>query len=82
MSNHRYLKAAQLFVTVTLSRFDESVRFLTRVPREAAGEAATQLGDASLNAGRRIVDATGTSLRTVGRGVAEVGRATDFNDRG
>ena len=80
MSSHRFVKAAQLFVTVSLSRLEETVRTLTRVPREAAEEAAVQIGDVSLSTGRRIVDATGSSLRAVGRGVTEVGRATGYND--
>ncbi len=74
MNLSRFVKASQLIATVTLSRIEETIRAITRVPVEAAGEAAVQISDASVNAGRRIVDVTGSSLRAVSRGVAEVSR--------
>ena len=80
MTSHRFVKATQLFVTVSLSRLEESLRFLTRVPRDAAGEVAVQRGDVSMSTGRRVFDATGASLRAVGRGVTEVGRVTGHRD--
>ena len=82
MNITRFVKAGQLFATVSLSRVEESLRSLSRVPREAVGEAAIQIGDASISAGRRIVDVTGSSIRAVGRGVTEVSRTVTADDEG
>ena len=80
MNLSRFVKAGQLIATVTLSRIEETIRVITRVPVEAAGGAAVQISDASVSAGRRIVDVTGSSLRAVSRGVAEVSRAVAPDD--
>ena len=82
MNVSRFIKAGQLFATVAVSRFEELLRLAARVPREAAGEAAVQIGDASVHDGRLIVDVTGSSLRAVGRGVSEAGRAVTSDDGG
>ena len=77
MITQRFLKAAQLIATVNLSKIEESIRQATRVPREAAGEAAVQIGDAGTLAGRKVVEVAGSSLRAIGRTVSQVSGAND-----